>query len=49
MPSWARGALVSLWVIAFVLLAEPSRLRWDALMTSLADAPSAPWVGGAER
>jgi hypothetical protein len=44
---WARGALVSLWVIAFALLGGALAVRWDALMTSLADAPSA--QGGAER
>ena len=44
---WARGALVSLWLIGFVLLGGALAVRWDALMTSLADAPSA--QAGAER
>jgi len=45
---WARGALVSLWLIGFALLGGALAVRWDALMTSLADAPSA-HEGGAER
>jgi len=47
-PSWTRSALVSLWVIGFTLLGGALAVRWDALMTSLADAPSA-HGGGAER
>jgi len=38
---WTRGALVSLWVIAFALLGGALAVRWDALMTSLAGPPSA--------
>jgi hypothetical protein len=45
---WTRGALVSLWVIAFALLGGALAVRWDALVTSLAGAPSA-HGGGAER
>ena len=45
---WARGAIVSLWVIAFALLGGALAARWNALMTSLAGAPSA-HGGGAER
>jgi hypothetical protein len=47
-PPWTRRALVSLWVIAFALLGGGLAVRWDALMTSLAGAPSANG-GGAER
>ena len=38
---WTRGALVSLWVIAFALLGGALAVRWDALVTSLAGAPQA--------
>ena len=38
---WTRGALVSLWLIAFTLLGGALAVRWDALMTSLAGAPPA--------
>ena len=45
---WTRGAIVSLWVIGFALVGGALAVRWDALMTRLADAPSA-HEGGAER
>ncbi len=45
---WTRGALVSLWVIAFALLGGALAVRWDGLMASLAGAPSA-HEGGARR
>jgi len=45
---WTRGAIVSLWVIGFALVGGALAVRWDALMTSLAGAPSA-HGGGAER
>jgi hypothetical protein len=38
---WTRGALVSLWVIAFALLGGALAVRWDALVTNLAGVPSA--------
>jgi len=38
---WTRGALVSLWLISVALLAGTLAVRWDALMTNLAGAPSA--------
>jgi hypothetical protein len=45
---WTRGAIVSLWVIGFALVGGALAVRWDALMTSLAGAPSAHGEG-AER
>ncbi len=38
---WTRGALVSLWVLAFALTGAALAVRWDALVTSLAGAPQA--------
>ncbi len=38
---WTRGALVSLWVIAFAVVGGALAVRWDALVTSLAGAPKA--------
>ena len=43
---WTRGAIVSLWVIAFALVAGALAVRWDALMTSLAEAPQPQHEGG---
>ena len=45
---WTRGALVSLWVMAFARLGGALAVRWDALVTNLAGAPSAQGRG-AER
>ena len=43
---WPRRALVSLWVLAFVLVGGAVAARWDALMARLAGPPAA---GGALR
>jgi hypothetical protein len=44
---WARGAIVSLWLIAFALLGGALAVRWDSLMTSLAGVPPAQGGGAA--
>jgi len=36
---WTRGALVSLWLVAFALAAFALAARWDALVAGLASAP----------
>jgi len=36
---WTRGALVSLWLVAFALVGGALAVRWDALMASLVGAP----------
>ena len=45
---WPRRALVSLWVLGFVLAGGALAVRWDALMARLAGPPAAA-VGGALR
>jgi len=37
---WPRRALVSLWVLAFVLAGGALAARWDALMARLAGPPA---------
>ena len=44
---WPRRALVSLWVLAFVLVGGALAARWDAVMTRLAGLR--PAAGGAHR
>ncbi len=38
---WPRRALVSLWVLAFVLAGGALAASWDALMARLAGPPAA--------
>jgi hypothetical protein len=38
--AWPRRALVSLWVLAFVLAGGVLAVRWDALMARLARPPA---------
>ena len=45
---WPRRALVSLWVLAFVLAGGALAARWDALMARLAGPPAVA-AGGALR
>jgi hypothetical protein len=45
---WPRRALVSLWVLGFVLAGGALAARWDALMARLAGPPAVA-VGGALR
>lgn len=45
---WPRRALVSLWVLAFVLAGGALAARWDALIARLA-GPPAVGVEGARR
>jgi hypothetical protein len=45
---WPRLALVSLWVLAFVLAGGALAASWDALMARLAGPPAAA-AGGALR
>jgi hypothetical protein len=40
-PVWPRRALVSLWVLAFVLAGGALAASWDALMARLAGPPAA--------
>jgi type VI protein secretion system component VasF len=42
---WPRRALVSLWVLAFVLVGGVLAARWDALMARLAGPPAAATEG----
>jgi hypothetical protein len=46
--TWPRRALISLWLLAFVLAGGALAASWDALMTRLADPPAAA-SGGALR
>ena len=46
--AWPRRALVSLWVLAFVLAGGALAASWDALMARLAGPPAAA-AGGALR
>jgi hypothetical protein len=43
---WPRRALVSLWLLAFVLVGGALAARWDAVMARLAGPPA---TGGAVR
>ena len=45
---WPRRALVSLWVLAFVLAGGALAASWDALMARLAGPPASA-AGGALR
>ena len=45
---WPRRALVSLWVVAFVLAGGALAASWDALMARLAGPPASA-AGGALR
>ena len=45
-PVWPRRALVSLWLLAFVLVGGALAARWDAVMARLAGPPA---TGGAVR
>lgn len=38
---WPRRALVSLWLVAFVLAGGALAARWDVLMARLAGPPAA--------
>lgn len=45
---WPRRALVTLWVLAFVIAGGGLAARWDALMARLGGPPAAA-AGGALR
>jgi hypothetical protein len=45
---WPRRALISLWLLAFVLAGGALAARWDALMARLAGPPAVA-AGGALR
>ena len=38
---WTRGALVSLWLVAFAVVGGALAVRWDPLIAGLAAAPPA--------